>query len=283
MPQILMSADRKAWQEYMLTRIITSAVGIVIFFGALFAPPVVFSAAIFAVTAIMLAEMFKVLSAGRAVNAAGFVCAAVIAAGTLADVLMPAVIAVMVIYLVMSVLMHTKINAKDIFAHGFVSVFITLFMCFIIRTRMMFRVGDVMWVFIMAWMTDTGAYFAGVFLGKHKLVPHISPKKTVEGAVGGIVICVASCVLYRYIMSAIYGFSVSALSYAAYAAAGLIGSALAQIGDFSASCIKRDYGVKDYGSILPGHGGLMDRFDSVVFIAPYAYCVVWMLTHAFGV
>lgn len=255
----------------MLTRILTSAVGIVILFGALFAPPYVFAIAVFAVTAIMLAEMYKVLACRIGVDIIGYIAAAVIAAGTLADKMMPAVIVTVVIYMITVVLVHTKTNAKDALAHGFATLFITMFMCYAVKLRADTSALGVLWIFLVAWMTDTGAYFSGVFLGKHKLVPHISPKKTVEGAAGGLIICVMSCVIYYFIFSGIQYSSFDAKTCAMYAVMGLIGSTLAQIGDFIASCIKRDYGVKDYGNILPGHGGAMDRFDSVVFIAPFIY------------
>ena len=178
----------------MLTRILTSAVGVVILFGALFAPPVVFAIAVFAVTAIMLAEMYKVLSCCRRVDAAGYVSAAVIAVGALTDMLMPAASVLVMIYTIMTVLLHTKMNARDILAHGFATLFITMFMCYVIKLRADTNSLSALWVFIVAWMTDTGAYFSGVFMGKHKLVPHISPKKTIEGAVGGIMVCI--CLLY---------------------------------------------------------------------------------------
>lgn len=255
----------------MLTRILTSAVGLIILFGALFAPPFVLSAAVLAVTAIMLAEMYRVLGCRRSVNIVGYISAAAAAAGIIADKAETAVVAAVGLYMIMVVLMHTKSNAKDVMAHGFVTLFITVFMCYIIKLRAETSALSVLWIFIIAWMTDTGAYFSGVFLGKHKLVPHISPKKTVEGAAGGIIFCIVSCMLYYLILSkAQYG-GFSGVACAMYALIGLAGSVLAQVGDFIASCIKRDYDVKDYGNILPGHGGLLDRFDSVVFIAPFVY------------
>ncbi len=262
----------------MLTRILTSLAGVIVFFAALYAPEGIFAAAIFAVTAIMLGEMYKVLKCSMAVNIAGAVAAALIAGGTLTVMLMPAVIGVVMLYLIVTVVLHGKNNAKDIMAHGFVTVFITLFMCFIIRTMYAFGEFAVLLIFIIAWMTDTGAYFTGYFFGKHKLAEHISPKKTVEGAVGGVLVCVAACVLYRFIIDSIYSDNYEPVVYLAYAGIGFIGSLLAQTGDFIASCIKRDYNIKDYGNILPGHGGLMDRFDSVVFIAPYVYAMVVLMS-----
>lgn len=119
---------------------------------------------------------------------------------------------------------------------------------------------------VIAWMSDTGAYFTGVFFGKHKMAPVISPKKTWEGFFGGWVISVGLTVLYGVICNAIMEARVFNLIMLAVMAVVL--APLSVVGDLLASLIKRRTGIKDYGNIMPGHGGVMDRFDSVVFIAP---------------
>ena len=119
-------------------------------------------------------------------------------------------------------------------------------------------------VFITAWMCDTFAYFTGRLLGKHKLAPELSPKKTIEGSVGGIVFAVLGCMLYGLTVELAFGMSAN---YFVLVAIGLFGSVVAQIGDLWASLIKREYGIKDYSKLLPGHGGIMDRFDSILAIS----------------
>lgn len=119
--------------------------------------------------------------------------------------------------------------------------------------------------FVAAWLTDTFALFSGKLFGKHPLAPLVSPKKTVEGAIGGIVGAVISMLLYGYILK--IGFSLTP-NYGVLALIGFLGSIVGQIGDLSMSVIKRKYGIKDYGRIMPGHGGVLDRFDSVLFTAP---------------
>ena len=119
---------------------------------------------------------------------------------------------------------------------------------------------------VIAWMSDTGAYFTGVFFGKHKMAPVISPKKTWEGFFGGWVISIGLTVLYGVICNAVARSQVFDLPILAIVAAVL--APLSVAGDLTASLIKRRTGIKDYGNIMPGHGGVMDRFDSVVFIAP---------------
>ena len=121
-------------------------------------------------------------------------------------------------------------------------------------------------VFVIAWVCDTGAFAVGVLFGKHKLIPEISPKKTVEGAIGGIV--------FTLILSLLYGLGLDlvlkdiSVNYLVLGLCGLILPVVSQLGDLVASLIKREHGVKDYGNILPGHGGLMDRFDSVMSVSP---------------
>ena len=123
-------------------------------------------------------------------------------------------------------------------------------------------------VFIGAWVTDIFAYFCGMLLGrggKHKLIPEVSPKKTVEGSIGGIVFCVIAMVVYGIIIRQTQSDMKVNLWFLALS--GIAVSVVAQIGDLSLSVIKRHYGIKDYGWIFPGHGGILDRFDSVIAVS----------------
>jgi len=119
-------------------------------------------------------------------------------------------------------------------------------------------------VFVGAWVTDTMAYFTGVLLGKHKLCPAISPKKTIEGSIGGIVFCILGFILYALIMNKAFGL---VPNYLVLGIAGALSSFVSQIGDLTASLIKREHGVKDFGKLMPGHGGVLDRFDSIIAVA----------------
>lgn len=119
-------------------------------------------------------------------------------------------------------------------------------------------------VFVGAWVTDTFAYFCGRLFGKHKLIPRVSPKKTVEGSIGGTVFCILSFLLFGFILNRFCSFHVD---YLALAVSGLIIAVVSQIGDLCMSVIKRERGIKDYGNVFPGHGGMMDRFDSILAVA----------------
>ncbi len=124
-----------------------------------------------------------------------------------------------------------------------------------------------------AWIADSGAYFAGITLGKHKLCPTISPKKTVEGFVGGLVanavVFALICLGYSLIVKFTGG--TVEVNYFAAVVLGAVSAVISVLGDLCASVVKRQKGIKDYGSIMPGHGGMMDRFDSVLFVVPTMY------------
>lgn len=123
-------------------------------------------------------------------------------------------------------------------------------------------------IFLSAWGSDTCAYCTGMLFGKHKMTPVLSPKKTVEGAVGGVVGAVILGMLYALFTTH---------QTAAYMLICLAGALISMIGDLAASAIKRQSGIKDYGTLIPGHGGILDRFDSVIFTAPAVYLMALLL------
>ena len=125
-----------------------------------------------------------------------------------------------------------------------------------------------------AFLTDGGAYFAGVFLGKHRGITKVSPNKSLEGYIGGILSGALFLLLYGVILRQFAGLEVSLPVMAVY---GLLGSAVTELGDLSFSLIKRQFGIKDYGNLLPGHGGMLDRFDSMTFAAPTLLILVTLL------
>ncbi len=125
------------------------------------------------------------------------------------------------------------------------------------------------WIPFIAWVCDTSAYFVGRAFGKRKLVPKLSPKKTVEGAIGGILGSVAVGLIFGYILYVRETHKL--VTIAVLVIITFVGSIIAQLGDLLASGIKRDHNIKDYGNLIPGHGGIMDRFDSVIFVIPCIY------------
>ena len=128
--------------------------------------------------------------------------------------------------------------------------------------------------FVCAFTSDAFALFAGMRFGKHKLAPHLSPKKTIEGSVGGFLGAALCCVLYGLVIGKVLG---HAPVYWVLALYGLLGSLVSQLGDLSFSYIKRQYGIKDYGHLFREHGGVLDRFDSVTFCAPLTYLLLMIV------
>ena len=158
-----------------------------------------------------------------------------------------------------------SIDMNKILASVFVSLYIIGASTAVVFVRDV-NGGEFYWyfVFIGAWVTDIFAYFSGMLFGKHKLIPAVSPKKTVEGAIGGAIFCVAFFVGYGALVN---HFSQYDISLVLLAVAGLLSALVSMIGDLSMSVIKRTYGIKDYGKIFPRHGGVLDRFDSILAVA----------------
>ncbi len=160
-----------------------------------------------------------------------------------------------------------KAEIGDVSVFILFSIYVTLGFLSIVSIRKL-HVDDGAWLFLLpfvsAWVTDTFAYFTGYFFGKHKLCPTVSPKKTVEGALGGIFFCGGLTLVFGVIVAACTDTSPR---YFSFLAIGLVLSVVSQIGDLILSMVKRRYGVKDYGKLLPGHGGILDRFDSVIATA----------------
>ena len=131
--------------------------------------------------------------------------------------------------------------------------------------------------FVLAFLSDTGAYFAGRFFGKHKLAPTISPKKTVEGVIGGVLGAIVGMLLYCLVLDWGFDFRVR---YGVAVIYGILGSAAAVFGDLCFSAIKRQTGIKDYGNLFPGHGGILDRFDSMFMVGPLTEILLILLAVA---
>lgn len=161
---------------------------------------------------------------------------------------------------------HVKISVEMVMACIFAGAVVPYLLSAIIRIHVMSSGRYLILIpFVVAFMSDAGAYYAGTLFGKHKLAPVVSPNKTVEGVVGGLVSAVLGMLIYAVIMQ--LGFKLR-IHYGAAILYGLLGSGIGVIGDLCFSIIKRQSGLKDYGNLLPGHGGFFDRFDSVVTVAP---------------
>ena len=161
---------------------------------------------------------------------------------------------------------HAKLSFQSVCVAIFAGMVIPYLLGALIRLRVMEN-GKffIITAFVLTMVPDSGAYFAGRAFGKRKLCPVISPHKTVEGAIGGVVSTVVFMVLYALIMEKAFAFQINYLFAILY---GILGAGASMLGDLTFSVIKRQAGIKDYGSLLPGHGGVLDRFDSTTVVAP---------------
>lgn len=272
----------------MVIRIISAAVGIVIAIGVLFlhATPV-YNLVVAALAVIMLYEL---LSANKCLKHKlhSGVCFAFAAAMPFLTEYTEGMEIIYIFGTMCILIMFSGFIAKhkeisfEKFAYMFtVTLLTTLPMCCLISLENVDEVHGVCYIVLClagAWLGDSGAYFVGTFFGKHKLCPEISPKKTWEGAIGGVVTVGIVFAMYAFFYQLVqgqrgYNFDVN---YIYLVVMGIICGVLGIIGDLSASLIKRQFGIKDFGNIMPGHGGLMDRFDSVLFVAPF---MMFVLSH----
>lgn len=170
---------------------------------------------------------------------------------------------------------YPKYHPSQVMAVFFGFFYVAVMLSYIYQIRLLPGGVFTVWlVFICAWGCDTCAYCVGMLIGKHKMAPVLSPKKSVEGGIGGMIGAALIGGLYALAINHWGNAGVSAIEFAII---GAVGGIISQIGDLAASAIKRNYGIKDYGKLIPGHGGILDRFDSVIFTAPIIYYLAVML------
>ncbi len=174
-----------------------------------------------------------------------------------------AIIISMILILFVYVFGYPKYRAEQVMAAFFGVVYVAVMLSFIYLTRSLPDGKFLVWlIFLCSWGCDTCAYCVGMLIGKHKMAPVLSPKKSIEGAVGGVVGAALLGVIYA---AATQG------KMAEYALICAVGALISMVGDLAASAIKRNQNIKDYGKLIPGHGGILDRFDSVIITAPVIY------------
>ena len=183
-----------------------------------------------------------------------------------------AIVAILIVY----VFSFPKYHANQIMAGIFSFIYAPIMLSYLYLTRNLENGIYIVWlIFISSWICDTSAYLVGMAIGKHKLAPILSPKKSIEGAVGGVAGSALVGFLYGLVLEKVGLHNSDTLW--VFPLISAIGAVLSQIGDLTASAIKRNFDLKDYGRIIPGHGGIMDRFDSVVFTAPMIYYLAVLL------
>ncbi|WP_405319341.1 phosphatidate cytidylyltransferase [Frisingicoccus sp.] len=225
-------------------------------------------------TLIGLYELYKTMNIEKtALGYAGILTAALHCLLLRMDVEGSAVVAVIAGFLVLSsiyVFTFPKFNVNQMAFAVFGIVYVPVLMMHLYQIR---ELSDGLYlmplVFLSAWGNDTCAYCVGMLIGKHKMTPKLSPKKSVEGLIGGI----AGAILLGSGYGTLFGQNLPSLGNAAISSGIIcgVGAVIAVVGDLTASAVKRDTGIKDYGKLIPGHGGVLDRFDSILFTAPIVY------------
>ena len=265
----------------MLKRIITAIVAVIILLPILwFSDTYIFPAAIALITCISLFEMFSCLGFKTkfAVSLPAYLIGAatpfvIKISGSIYSVIAP-LCALMILYLLylmmIAVVCHSQYSIKDISMCYLTAIYIVCGFSAIQFLREMSS-SIYLLIFIGAWTTDIFAYFTGVFFGKHKLCEAVSPKKTIEGSIGGTLFCALAFIAFGFI---VLNKDAEPWKYAVLGGLGLIISVVSQIGDLSMSLIKRLYGIKDFGKIFPGHGGMLDRFDSIIAVSSVLFILL---------
>lgn len=268
----------------MKTRLISAAVGIVLcvalmIFGEM--NSIVINIAIALVTALICGELLTAKGLHKNLK----ISVPCIAFGLLMPLLCTTQLKYIPIYLYAVVMFsimvafHDSIRVEDAFFAFGGTMLLTLSMTSFALASCNQSGHSSFWVVLtlgVPWLSDSGAYFAGVFLGKHKLCPEISPKKTVEGVVGGLISGTLGSLVIGLIFLLIY--SDVTINFIPLLIIGLINPLVSIIGDLSFSVIKRSCGIKDFGSIMPGHGGMLDRFDSIILCAPLVFVISNLFT-----
>ncbi len=184
---------------------------------------------------------------------------------------------VLLIFMTLYVVSYPKLTAREVFASYTGWVYAAVLLSFLYRVRMAEGGEMLLWlVFIGAWGSDTCAYCAGRLFGKHKAFPELSPKKTLEGCIGGVVGTALIAGIYAACIR--HWADASSVSVIQFGLIGMSASVISQVGDLAASAMKRNCNIKDYGKLIPGHGGILDRFDSIIFTAPLVYYLVRLFT-----
>lgn len=265
----------------MAKRLISSAVGIAIGISVLFFADTILLNIVLAVLAVIgTVELLKVagcleykgIAATAVVYSAvsQFLINGVIFSRSYFDMLSAAAVIIMFSFYLS---VHKKMSVEKLYYAIGSTFFLNYSLSCIYKTYQLSEVHGVIYIVLIlcgAWIADSGAYFTGTFCGKHKLCPEISPKKTVEGFFGGVITNGIFLIVFNLVYIKFFADGCS-VNYISSFFLGIICALIGTVGDLSASLIKRHYNVKDFGKLMPGHGGFMDRFDSVLFVAPFMY------------
>ncbi len=180
----------------------------------------------------------------------------------------------LILLLAVFVFGYPKYHSNQIMATFFGLFYVAIMLSFLYQTRMLPHGQFIVWlIFLCSWGSDTSAYCVGVLFGKHKMSPLLSPKKSVEGAIGGVIGSMVLTAIYCVVISAV--FKMDDFAILPLVIISGVGALISMVGDLAASAIKRNFEIKDYGKLIPGHGGVLDRFDSMIITAPIIFFLAY--------
>lgn len=262
------------------TRLLSGILLVIIALATIITGGDVLFATILIISLIGMTEIYKVLEVERQLlGIAGYAAAiayyALLRIGR-ADGITFLTIAFLMLLMVIYVFSYPKYRSEHVMLAFFGLFYVAFMLSYVYQIRMMEQGAFLVWlVFLCSWGCDTCAYCVGMLIGKHKMAPKLSPKKSVEGGIGGVVGAALLGALYAAAINYFApGADASVIQYALICGAG---GMISQVGDLAASAIKRNHDIKDYGKLIPGHGGILDRFDSVIFTAPIIYYMAMIL------
>lgn len=272
-----MSAISKLMNKSFLERLISGVLLVIIALITIIIGKDVLFATIVIISLIGLSEILKVFKVHTKLPG---IAAYLVAAGYFAllrlehmEYFMPMIIGYLMVIMAIYVFSFPKFHSNEIIPCFFGIFYVVIMLSYVYQVRVMEDGLYTVWlVFLCSWGCDTCAYLVGVMFGKHKMAPILSPKKSIEGAVGGLV----GSALLGFVYAYIFKDNMNSINnpLVLFPVVCVVGGLISMVGDLAASGIKRNNDIKDYGKLIPGHGGILDRFDSVIFTAPIIYYLI---------
>lgn len=267
------------------TRLITAIIGTPIVILILLSPKAIVAFVVMIASLIGLYEYYRAtdLLKHKDICILGYIAAIIISMGANYTVSASIVLVYICVVLLFVIMLTSggRLNIRHLGLLALGIVYIPYFLSHIVYIRAEeYGIFYIWLVFIGAFLTDTSAYFVGCLIGKHKLCPSISPKKTIEGAIGGVIGGGLAFVIFGIIVNSFFAGYLDGLHFSLIRlfVLGLISAVISEIGDLVASSIKRQFGIKDFGNCLPGHGGILDRCDSIILVAPAIFVFLYNIS-----
>lgn len=261
------------------TRLLSGILLVIIALITIIAGGDILFATILAISLIGMTEIYKILNINnKLLGGVGYLAAVVYFALIrfgMTEWITLLTIAFLIVLMAVYVFTYPKYRSEHIMLAFFGLFYVAFMLSYVYQIRMLEQGAFLVWlVFLCSWGCDTCAYCVGVTMGKHKMAPVLSPKKSIEGGVGGVLGAALLGAVYAIAINRFAGVSADVLTYALICG---VGGIISQVGDLAASAIKRNHDIKDYGKLIPGHGGILDRFDSVIITAPIIFYMATIL------